>query len=484
MAELRVGEGQQYATLEAAAAAARPGDEVIVHEGVYRETLRPPGGTTWRGAAGERAIIDGGWSRDHMVDADAQVNQVLINKPGVTLRGFEIRNVPGKGVAVAAGGDGFTMEGCEIHHTVSGGFAANGTSTLIRNLTIRGCHVHDISMSGIWRETPVSGCFLFRFCHDVLVEDTEIERGYGEGIAAGVQSVGVTFRRVTVHDTAHLLMYVSNRAQDVVIEDCILYQSGLDEFRQGDGDVGAGPVVGDEVGVRSEGWQHAENVTMRGCLVVNAGSLFGIRNNKKYSGGRPDGYDTTIQNLRVERCTFVAGPDTRHGLGLSENPWGHGPVAGIIRDCVFVLDRLSAGAAINSDASGVQVAGNWWTAGVPAGLPASNRPMSLAALVDPLARPASPLNLDNYRPAAGGPLVDAAGAAVAGALGPAGPTPPPPPPPPPPDPDPEEGPDWAALLELAASIGEQLAVANMAGEAAREALGELLLRLDEYRVGE
>jgi hypothetical protein len=41
-----------------------------------------------------------------------------------------------------------------------------------------------------------------------------------------------------------------------------------------------------------------------------------------------------------------------------------------------------------------------------------------------------------------------------------------------------------ALIELAASIGEQLAVANMAGEAAREALGELLLRLDEYRVGE
>ena len=48
----------------------------------------------------------------------------------------------------------------------------------------------------------------------------------------------------------------------------------------------------------------------------------------------------------------------------------------------------------------------------------------------------------------------------------------------------QEGePDWAALLELAASIGEQLAVANMAGEAAREALGELLLRLDEYRLG-
>lgn len=482
MAEYRVrvgggGEGGTLPSLKAAADLARPGDVVVVHGGVYQETLRPTARTTWVAAEGERAVIDGGWSGDHIVAADAQVDQVLVNKPGVVLRGLEIRNVPGKGVAVAAGGDGFVMEGCEIHHTVSAGLAANGTSTVIRNITIRDCHIHDISMSGKWRETPVSGCFLFRFCHDVLVEDTTIGRGYGEGIAAGVQSRRVTFRRVTMHDTAHLLMYVSNRAQDVVVEDCILYQSGLDEFRQGDGDVGTGPVVGDEVGVRSEGWQHAENVTMRGCLVVNAGSLFGIRNNKKTVGGRPDGYETTIQNLRVERCTFVAGPDTRHGLGLSDNPWGSGRVAGIIRDCVFVLDQLPAGAAINDRAPGVQVVGNWWTAGVPAGLPASNRALGLAALVDPMAFPARPFALDNYRPTAGGALVDTAGAVVAGALGVIdGPEPPVEPPP---DPEPEPV-DWDGLLALSAEATAEVVTAHMAADRAARALQRLEYQIREY----
>ena len=56
MAELRVGEGQQYATLEAAAAAARPGGEVIVAAGVYREgvvanTPVAPWGSQTPGAA-------------------------------------------------------------------------------------------------------------------------------------------------------------------------------------------------------------------------------------------------------------------------------------------------------------------------------------------------------------------------------------------------------------------------------------------------
>ena len=62
MAELRVGEGQQYATLEAAAAAARPGDEVIVTAGIYRERLvaNTPD-VTWRSETPGAAVLAGGW---------------------------------------------------------------------------------------------------------------------------------------------------------------------------------------------------------------------------------------------------------------------------------------------------------------------------------------------------------------------------------------------------------------------------------------
>jgi len=182
------------------------------------------------------------------------------------------------GVAVAGGGDGFTMEDCEIHRTAAGGFEANGTGTPIRNLTMRRCHIHDISLTGKWYETPVNGCCLFKDVQGGLVEDVFIERGYGEGIAAGFRSHGVVFRRVTVRDTTHLAMYVANCATDVLVEDCVVYQTGLAEFRQGDGDVGAGYVVGDEVAEGKDANRpHSENVTLRRCVVARlSGDEFGL----------------------------------------------------------------------------------------------------------------------------------------------------------------------------------------------------------------
>ena len=288
----------------------------------------------------------------------------------VTLRGLEICNIAGRGVVVGPGGDGFLMEGCHIHHTVNGGVVANGTGTPINGITIRGCHVHDIAMSGKWDEVPVNGCFLFKSARNVLVEDCLIERGYGEGMAAGSRSKGLTFRRVTIRDTRHLLMYVANRAQDVLVEDCVLYQCGLDEFRQGDGDVGGGLIVGDEEsGGKDDGWQHSENVTVRRCLVVNAGSMFGIRNNRKVgSTGAADGYNTTIRNLRVERCTFVTGPDSKIGVAIDDNPWGEGRIAGVFEANVFVTDRMGdGGRPFRVDAPGVTFTGNAFSV-MPQGL--------------------------------------------------------------------------------------------------------------------
>ena len=58
MAEIHVGENQPYATLARAAAAAKAGDRVVVHEQAvaYREVLRPPAGTTWEAAPGAKPV--------------------------------------------------------------------------------------------------------------------------------------------------------------------------------------------------------------------------------------------------------------------------------------------------------------------------------------------------------------------------------------------------------------------------------------------
>ena len=356
------GEGGSLPTLAAAVAVARPGDTIIVHEGTYPGGFRPPQGTTWQAAPGERPVIDGGWKGGNVAPDADDGKGVLVRYADITLRGFEIRNVAGQGVAVTTGGHRFVMEDCEIHHCFHGGVAANGLGDMIQGITIRGCHVHDIALSGKWKEVPVNGCFLFKSCDGVLVEDTLIERGYGEGIAAGSRSRGLTFRRVTVRDTRHLLMYASNRAQNVLIEDCVLYQRGLPEFRQSDGQVGGGLVVGDEEsGAKDDSWQHGENVTVRRCLVVNAGKLFELRNQKKTgSGGGQDGYNTTIQKLTVERCTFVAGPDTRAVVNIAENEYGDGKVAGRFEASVFI----GAGDFRNG-AAGVKFTGNAFTDMLP-----------------------------------------------------------------------------------------------------------------------
>jgi hypothetical protein len=105
-------------------------------------------------------------------------------------------------------------------------------------------------------------------------------------MAAGIQSIGIIFRRVTIHTTMHLAVYASNRAQDVLLEDCVFYQTGDPEYRQGDGDVGAGIVIGDETRPddKDDNWRHAENVTIRRCLAVNCGHA--IQHPQQPQGGQ------------------------------------------------------------------------------------------------------------------------------------------------------------------------------------------------------
>ena len=78
MAELHVGQAFALRTLAAAAGVARPGDVVVVHEGVYAHGFRPPAGTTWQAAEGERPVIDGGWGGQPMTLQAASAAAVVI----------------------------------------------------------------------------------------------------------------------------------------------------------------------------------------------------------------------------------------------------------------------------------------------------------------------------------------------------------------------------------------------------------------------
>lgn len=474
MTTLTVGAGRQFTTLGAASAVAKPGDTIRVDAGVYRETLRPGAGTTLIGEPG--AAIDGGWDGKEMSPEAATVRQVLVAAPGVTLDGLEIRNVPGRGVTVAEGGDDFTMRNCHIHHTVNGGFGANPTGQAIRNMTIENCRMEYLSMSGKWKETPVNGCCLFRYVIGLKVKDTRIRFGYGEGFALGPFTEDAEVNGLWVEDTVHLGVYVANRARGVLFQDCVVVQRGLPEWRQGDGGVGAAFVFGDEVNdTKTEKWPHGDDVVVRNCVAINAGSMFGVRNNKKVTNGKLDGYDTQGR-FTVEGCTFIAGPDTRSGINVAENEFG-GQVRGTFRNNLFIFDQMAAGGvALRNTAPGVTFDDNLWSGGVPASLPASNRPVAATALVAPFATLADELNIDNYRPVAGGPL-DGAGYGALDALV----TEPPPPPPPDPDPEPTAV-DWRALAGLAAEAAAEVVTASMAIDRATRSLQTLVNRIREYEL--
>ena len=473
------GAGGSLPTLRAAAQVARAGDVVVVHAGVYRERLEPPARTTWRAAEGEGPIIDGGW--DGKTVPTSTPAQVLVNKPNVVLRGFEIRHSPGQGVAVAAGGDDFLMEDCLISDCYNGGFVINGQGTPVSNVTARRTHMHRLSRSWVVQTNPtnVNTCCSARWGRNVLFEDCSVVGGYGEGMAAGVETIGMTIRGCLIADTMHLAVDASNRARDVVVENCIIFQTGNPTYRQGDGDYGTGIVVGDET--RPDGkddkWQHGDNIEVRYCLVVGSGALFQVRNQLKPAGGgagQYDGYETRAKNLYVHHNTFIGGSNTKAGISLIENPIGH-EVGGRFESNVIILDKMRDGAVLlNRGAKGVAFTGNAWSALPAARVPDGDRLITAAALVNPFAEltDVGQLNADNYRPTPGGPLV-VDGAAIAGALGPDGPEPPV-------EPPPVDVPDWAALMALAASVGEQVAVVNMAAEAAGDALGELLIKLAEY----
>jgi hypothetical protein len=124
-------------------------------------------------------------------------------------------------------------------------------------------------------------------------------------------------------------------------------------------------------------------------------------------------------------------------------------------------------------APGVRLEGNFWTAGVPAGLPASNQALRSAALVAPLATVADGFSIDNYRPVAGGPL-DGAG------IGALEPLPVEPPVDPPPDPEPAV--DWAALRTLAAEATAEVVTASQALDAAVRVQQVLENRIREYEL--
>ena len=150
-ADLIVGSGGNFTTIQAALDVAVAGDQILVESGTYNEQLVFPnsgdetnGPITLRAANGQQPILDGtGFSSGHMV--------LIQDKSHLVIDGFEIRNLTGvqdgSGVRIQGQGTNLQILNCRIHHILGQdamGITVYGTSsTPISNLIIRNNEIYD-----------------------------------------------------------------------------------------------------------------------------------------------------------------------------------------------------------------------------------------------------------------------------------------------------------------------------------------------------
>lgn len=459
------GEGGTLPTLAAAAALARPGDEVVVGPGTYSERLAcKTNNVSWRSETPGAAVIVGGWRGQ---DEGDNSNWVGIGGSGVTFRDFTIRNVPGRALYVA--GDNCHVEGLRIDYTGTAGLiVADCKGTVVRGVVLTRASMNFES----GHTESAAGSLMVIRSEDCVVEDCEIAYCYGEGLNLGRGGRRNVARRNRIYDNAHLGLYL-NRSTDCIVEDNLIFLTGYEPRNVGADRWPAGIVIGDEGSERMRTHPHSARNTVTGNVVVNCGSLVDVRNNVA-------NYDTQLDRETViQHNTLIAGPCTRIGFNMPANRHGRAHEAALIADNVIDMSHAQAGAtAVNGGVGPRWLRNGWSVAPDVVARSASDVTGVLglgnpgAALANEFPEPEHSLVLDNYRPVAGSPLIGAGiDGATIGALEPDGVTPPPPPPPPPP-----VVVDWATLRGMVAAAATYLAAtgANVA-EAQKHADGAAAL---------
>ena len=458
------GEGGTLPTIAAAARLVKAGDTVILRGGVYRERLiANVAGVTWQAADGERVVLDGGWNGKTLTKLPTQV---VVTAADVTVDGLSVVNVAGDAIGVSKGGHQARILNCRVDKALSGGIILNAGETL-RGIVVSGCVVTRTGMGwAIRRSGGVSGAINLIRCDGALVEDTVSAYSWGEGLNVGKGTTNSVVRRYTGFDNAHFCLGV-NRAQDCLIEECLLFLTGFEERQVGSENWPGGLVIGDEEGLKGETYAPSRGIQVRRNVIINAGIGIGVRNDTTW-----DGYDTQLVDTAIEFNTVVFGPLTRVGINVGENERGRPHVNSVVRDnAVWSSSAAWPGwAAASGDTENVTWTRNGWS-NVPLDAFRSFEDVIGFELVDPAAPlanefpvPAHNVNLGNYRPVALSPLIGAGtnGSTIGALAAQSGPPVEPPL-------EPDTAPDVAAAVARLATALMQLEAIAAAGNVAAEA---------------
>lgn len=466
-------EGRPFKTLRRAAAAARPSDAVHVRPAVYRESLviRQPG--AWIGEPG--AILDGGYSHESALKGgdswrnavyrppkDDETAVIRCQSDAVLIDGLTVRNSGDAGIAARAVKN-LIIRNCHVSHTYGTAILVNGGSGWAEDVLIEG---NTCTFASMMKFDPtrtgggpqsVSGMIKVGRARRVKILRNRLVGGHGEGINTGKDIFDFEVGWNLIANSAHKMSY-SNHAVDGWIHDNVLICTGDPAYLYLDGEAPAALACVDE---KTRGtFTSSRNLRWERNLVVNCGIPLQVK---------PDVADTA---LTFDRNTFVYGSLTRKGPIVEG---GHV----VVRGNIFAVQK---GAPTPSGTPDV-VGGNLWTTQPPAGWrgdgdvvaePRFVKPEMPWGTHDPFGLAADvAFNAAGFAPAMDGPAAKN-GKALFGALEPVGVVEPPPPPD-----DEEPVVDWAALAGMARATLEQVSVASLANEAAREELEALLVELEK-----
>jgi hypothetical protein len=463
MAEIHVrkgagGEGGTLPTLRAAAQVARPGDVVIVHEGIYREALELTAlNVTWRSAERHRAVLDGGYhwglgttrgleaapsmpvpGPGHLptgADSERRNAMVTINAPGVVWEGFCIQNVAGEGIEVLE--PNVTVRGCAFYAMYSTAIQCNDTAQRnTHHVTIEDCDIVWTSLRTFaLGENEASGAIKFgNTGAGNVIRNVRLWLAGGEGFNIGKRTRATAAEPFVIEGCTSTTRTTprSMRCKRSTSSSRGMWSSIMRTStrlrKRAQRRVRAALRIKDEDSKSAP--VNSRNVRFHGNLAVNARLLIEV-----------GGDDITQYECAVHDNTLISGPYTLKGVSLIHGANQQGTEVDFRRNAIH-WGRALPGAVGISDGPRTRCtfSGNAWSERPNASHQGDGDFYGPLELVNPDAPVTatgnafceswaewqenglrSLFNLDNYRPRPGSPLLR--DGVTIGALGPDGPNP-------------------------------------------------------------
>lgn len=348
--------GAPFRTLARAVAAAnRPGDTVLVRQGIHR-----PAGTlnlaqsgvagrpvTLRAAANETAVVDGGG-----LPADANLIAVLGHH--VRVQGLTIRNAPGTGISVWGPGarvHEVEVTGNTVHHCGRGGIfvACNSPEDPVRDVRVESNTVHQVVLRN--RSAPRAqwdfalGTGQSR---NVTLRGNTVHHGHGEGIGFYLATQGAAIGNV-VYDNFSVNLYLDN-ATHTRVEGNLIYSTGDAGFHRFGHPAGGIQIANEEYPGRSN--PSAHNVIINNLLI---GNRCAIQCASYQRGGG-------LRHTLIAHNTAVGATGTV--LDVDADP-GHRDSR--VCNNVFVQFGRRPLTDVAGPVGGIEFRNNLWSGGVPQG---------------------------------------------------------------------------------------------------------------------